>query len=111
MIGEELGYLPLLCEFLDPETRLCTVYERRHETNPGCLTVEEGIELGVFPADCPYVRGRVGYHPPREQCAEQELKLYFKLRGNDGEQPPQAERSARRNTAGFRRAAPPPGQP
>lgn len=49
------------CRFLDVETRLCTVYERRHEANPNCLTVEEGIKVSAFPADCPYVRDVAGY--------------------------------------------------
>ena len=52
------------CRYLDTVTNLCTMYERRHEVNPHCLTVREGIEQGVFPADCPYVQGIEGYVPP-----------------------------------------------
>jgi len=51
------------CKFFDETTRLCRVYARRHEVNPRCLTVAEGIRLGVFPADCPYVREVPGYRP------------------------------------------------
>ena len=78
-VGDELVYLPLFCEFLDEGTKLCKVYPRRHELSPQCLTVEEGIEIGVFPADCPYVRERAGYRPPREECTEEELRLYLQL--------------------------------
>jgi len=76
VIGDDVICLPLFCEYYDEETRLCTIYERRHELNSHCLTVEEGIELGVFPADCPYVRGVPGYRPPRE-CTPDELAQYF----------------------------------
>jgi hypothetical protein len=72
----EIVFLPVFCEHYDPETRLCTVYERRFEVNPQCLTVEEGIAAGVFPADCPFVRDLPDYRPPREQCTEEELELY-----------------------------------
>ena len=37
-----------------------------YEVNPECLSVEDGIELGVFPASCPNVEGLVGYVPPEE---------------------------------------------
>jgi len=60
----EVYYTNLPCPYLDTATNLCTVYERRHEVNPDCLTVEEGIKLGVFPADCPYVKDLPDYHPP-----------------------------------------------
>lgn len=52
------------CEHLDPKTKLCTIYERRHDINPQCLSVAQGIELEVFPADCPYVRDLPNYRPP-----------------------------------------------
>jgi uncharacterized cysteine cluster protein YcgN (CxxCxxCC family) len=55
------------CKHLDVETKLCRVYERRHEVNPHCLSVEEGTKLGVFPADCPYVAGLAGYVPPMDE--------------------------------------------
>jgi uncharacterized cysteine cluster protein YcgN (CxxCxxCC family) len=52
------------CEHLDVGTMLCRVYDRRHEVAPHCASVEDGIELGVFPADCPYVRDVEGYVGP-----------------------------------------------
>lgn len=52
------------CKHLDEATKLCRVYEHRFEVNPRCLSVPEGIKLGVFPADCPYVAGLSDYVPP-----------------------------------------------
>ena len=52
------------CRYLDRDTLLCTIYDRRHEINPECLDVPAGLRLGVFPADCPYVEGVEGYVPP-----------------------------------------------
>ena len=54
------------CEYLDTLTNLCTIYPRRHKINPLCLTVEQGIRYGVFPADCPYVKDRPEYQPAEE---------------------------------------------
>ena len=67
-------YTPYYCPYLDTETRLCTIYDRRHELNPHCLSVEEGIEIGVFPADCPYVADIPDYTPPVEEWDEDALE-------------------------------------
>ena len=40
------------------------------------LTLEEGIVIGVFPADCPYVADLVDYKPPREDWTQEDLDLY-----------------------------------
>ncbi|MFH1732846.1 MAG: hypothetical protein ABIF82_14510 [Planctomycetota bacterium] len=77
LVAGEVVYLPLHCVHFDAETRLCTIYDRRHELNPRCLTVEQGIKHGVFPADCPYVRNLPGYRPPREECTEDALRQYL----------------------------------
>jgi len=69
-------YTPFPCPYLDEKTRLCTVYENRHKINPDCLTLEEGIRIGVFPADCPYVKDLEGYKPPREEWTQEDLELY-----------------------------------
>ena len=60
------------CRYLDVTARTCTVYERRLDLNPRCLTVPQGIELGVFPADCPYVQGLHDYLPAEEGWLEAE---------------------------------------
>jgi uncharacterized cysteine cluster protein YcgN (CxxCxxCC family) len=64
LVGDTVVYTNSPCVHLDLETKLCRVYEDRHETNPDCLSVARGIERGVFPADCPYVAGLPGYRPP-----------------------------------------------
>jgi uncharacterized cysteine cluster protein YcgN (CxxCxxCC family) len=63
-VGPVVVNTGLPCRYLDVRTKLCTVYGRRHELNPDCLTVEEGIALGVFPRGCPYVRGVASYRAP-----------------------------------------------
>ena len=74
IIDGEVVYTPFPCPYLDEDTRLCAIYERRHELNPHCLTVEMGIRLGVFPADCPYVRDIPDYTPPRMRLTREELE-------------------------------------
>lgn len=61
------------CPHLDLRSRRCKVYDRRREVNPRCVTVDEGIKMGVFPADCPYVRGRGDYIPSEEGWLDDEL--------------------------------------
>jgi len=69
-------YTPFPCPQLDTATRLCTVYERRREVNPECIPVEEGIRLGVFPGDCPYVRDLPDYVPPRLGMTPGEIEAF-----------------------------------
>jgi len=70
IIGGEVHFTPFFCRHLDLKTQLCAIYDRRHELNPDCLSVEEGLLLGVFPADCPYVAGYPHYRPPHEEYTE-----------------------------------------
>jgi len=60
------------CPYLDVETKLCTVYERRFEVNPRCLDVESGVKWGVFPADCPYVADLPDYVPAEDGWLDEE---------------------------------------
>ena len=83
LLDDEVVYTPFLCKYLDEKTRLCTVYENRHEMNPDCLTLEEGIRIGVFPADCPYVADLEEYKPPREDWTQEDLDLYAEACEND----------------------------
>lgn len=40
----------------------CTVYSTRHETaKHWCTPLPEAIEKGIFPFDCPYVKGMPSY--------------------------------------------------
>ena len=61
------------CPYLNAKTNLCTIYEQRFKKNPRCLTVPQGIKLGVFPADCPYVRGLPDYLPAEKGWLDEEI--------------------------------------
>lgn len=61
------------CRYLDPKSKLCTVYERRFEVNADCLSVPDGIRHHVFPADCPYVQGLQDYRPPRPEVLSERV--------------------------------------
>ena len=54
------------CEFLDEETNLCIVYKDRFKKKPGCLTIEEAIDIKAVPNDCPYVKDIQGYDGPKD---------------------------------------------
>ena len=77
IIEEEVYYTDIPCAFLDVETKLCTIYEHRFRLNPECLSVEKGIELGVFPADCPYVKNLPRYKPPHTDCDFEEMSRIY----------------------------------
>ena len=72
IIGDSIYFGGGSCRHLDPDTNLCTIYENRHEINPQCLSVEKGIDLGVFPAGCPYVADKPRYVPPLEIVIDDE---------------------------------------
>jgi hypothetical protein len=62
----EIYYTDVPCEKLDLATRLCTVYERRHELRRGCAPLTPAVlRRGILPADCPYVAAIPGYRGPR----------------------------------------------
>lgn len=62
----EIFYTDDPCEFLDPATRLCRIYETRHVQKPDCspLTPRQ-LKRGLLPSDCPYVSDVEGYRAPR----------------------------------------------
>jgi hypothetical protein len=64
-----------MCEFLDSETRLCTIYDRRKELQPDCTSVQKGITMGLLPPDCPFVKDLPNYRPPRLTATKQETAL------------------------------------
>jgi uncharacterized protein len=45
------------CVHLDTETKLCKVYETRHEAQPDCISLTEDLVRNLFwlPPDCAYV--------------------------------------------------------
>ena len=64
IVGTTVFYTPYPCKWFDEATKLCSVYERRQQENPACLPIDDAIERGVLPADCPYVAGLDDYLPP-----------------------------------------------
>jgi len=44
------------CPYLSKKTRRCTIYKKRFEINPRCLTLKKGLERGAFPKECAYVK-------------------------------------------------------
>jgi len=61
------------CPHLDTKSNTCVIYARRHKLNPRCLSVEEGIRYGVFPADCPYIQNLPDYRPAEEGWLDDEV--------------------------------------
>ena len=59
----EVYLMPGFCRFFDVKTRLCWVYEKRHQMNKDCLTVAQALKQGALPPDCPYAREVKGYKP------------------------------------------------
>ncbi len=55
--GGEIHYTDEPCEHLDTETKLCKVYDRRHEVEPECISLTEHLvrTLNWLPEDCAYV--------------------------------------------------------
>ena len=43
------------CQYLNLNTKKCSIYEKRKEINPNCLTLKEMDILGTLPKNCPYV--------------------------------------------------------
>jgi len=61
----EIYYTDVPCEFLDIDSRLCTVYPERHRDRPGCTPLTpDVIRRGILPGDCPYVLDIPGYRAP-----------------------------------------------
>ena len=68
IIGRKVYITPFPCDYLDTATNLCTIYDKRHEIYPDCLTLEQGFKTSAFPEDCPYVPALApkNYKPARE---------------------------------------------
>lgn len=46
------------CKFLNPDTKLCDVYEDRFWKNRSCLEIHDAIKGNAVPAGCVYLHGR-----------------------------------------------------
>jgi|GEM_PF-1300481 len=68
IVGRTVYITPFPCHYLDTHTNMCTVYDRRHELNPACLSIETGMKHSAFPLDCGYVKESApkNYKPARE---------------------------------------------
>lgn len=53
----EIRYTDEPCAHLDTETKLCKVYDTRHEVEPDCMSLTEHLVriLRWLPEDCAYV--------------------------------------------------------
>lgn len=71
-------YTDRVCRWWDPETKLCTVYDRRGEVCPDCADIDRAISRGILPRDCPYVAGRPDYDPPVEFWDDPEVEALIK---------------------------------
>jgi uncharacterized cysteine cluster protein YcgN (CxxCxxCC family) len=69
--GGIIEYTDVPCVHLDPETKLCRVYEKRHEVEPDCISLTEDLVrvLNWLPEDCAYVE-YVGFQDTMEAVAE-----------------------------------------
>ena len=53
----KIFYTEVPCQYLDTETNLCRIYERRSELNPDCAHLTPKlVRSGILPDDCPYVK-------------------------------------------------------
>jgi|GEM_PF-2413032 len=68
IVGRTVFITPFPCEYLDTQSNLCTIYERRHELNPFCLSIKDGFSVNAFPEDCPYVPEHA---PPKYKAARE----------------------------------------
>jgi hypothetical protein len=53
----KIVYTDIPCEYLDTETKLCTVYHKRHEVAPDCMSLNPDLVrvLSWLPQDCAYL--------------------------------------------------------
>lgn len=77
IVEDEVFVLGEVCPHLDPETKLCKVYERRYEVNPDCADMKTAVGARVFPADCPYVADIPDYRAPIEVNCEDDIWAYL----------------------------------
>ena len=73
IIDDHVFTLRTPCCHLDESAMECRIYPRRHKINQRCLTVVDGIEFGVFPADCPYVANLENYKPAEDGRLDEQL--------------------------------------
>jgi len=88
----KLAIIPELpCKYLsrvDENTAVCAIYQNRHQIVKWCKRVtKQSVRNGLFPADCPYVRGIDGYRGKTFLNGDQEKKFYRWLKKVFEDQP------------------------
>lgn len=74
IVGSVVIALDDPCRYLDVTAKTCTIYEKRFEINPRCLSVSQGIRKRVFPDDCPYVTHLKHYQGPLYGLSKEEIE-------------------------------------
>jgi len=81
----------LPCRYLAPmdeHSSLCAIYDHRQEHALWCQKVSrESVSNGLFPKDCPYVRGIKGYHGKIYPAPEEAERFYGWLKKIFSDQP------------------------
>lgn len=62
--GQLVVITDIPCAYLDTETNLCTVYDKRLRKQHRCSSAEDSRKANALPGDCPYVGGDSGYLSP-----------------------------------------------
>ena len=63
--------LPFPCPYL--RNKKCSIYHKRWEVNPNCLTVQQGFKAGLIPKGC-------GYPAPSGYVPSQPIPLELLMR-------------------------------
>jgi len=74
IVGEVIIAMDDACQYLDTSTKVCSIYDKRFEMNPRCLSVAQGIRKRVFPNDCPYVAHLKHYQGPLYGLSKREIE-------------------------------------
>lgn len=69
------------CKYLNLETKSCTVYEKRKELAPDCLSIGEALKKGALPRECVYAKhflskGLLPQYPFKERINPDDLKFH-----------------------------------
>ncbi|MDR3210408.1 MAG: hypothetical protein LBU79_00635 [Planctomycetota bacterium] len=64
LVGGLVVITDVPCPHLDTHTRLCRIYERRHELETRCVAADDAATFSGLPGDCPHVQDIPGYRAP-----------------------------------------------
>ena len=67
-IGGDMIISDVPCPYLDEASKLCKVYERRHDFNQYCAQAEDAVLQGFAPTNCGYApEGYRGARHPKSE--------------------------------------------